>query len=289
MEEQEYSGYRMEELLPVVAVLAEKYTSGESSSVTYETAQTLMEAVIYTVSQFGRENCSLPAADREVSAGEAYRGGYESILQKVAETKDLYDRLTVDFEDYGCRNYRDTILGGMPAFFLEYDARFQPQNHILTLDYPAMAQCRDLCGIDLIHAYLNNILIEREILTHFDCGKIKELIRNVEDCFGISYMGNICELVLLQVIGCMAAGRQTFCAGLGAADLQAVSAYFGGDSRERLEEKIQNILRRIAGKTGMSQIQSYFEAPGHEFAVRILNGIQCDALSGVFAVVCSAF
>ena len=39
----------MEELLPVVAKLAERYTSKESSSVSYKTAEQLMGAVVYCI------------------------------------------------------------------------------------------------------------------------------------------------------------------------------------------------------------------------------------------------
>ncbi|MDE7059645.1 MAG: hypothetical protein K2P03_13260 [Lachnospiraceae bacterium] len=39
----------MMELLPVVAWLTKKYTSGMSTSVTYEKAQELMEAVLYCI------------------------------------------------------------------------------------------------------------------------------------------------------------------------------------------------------------------------------------------------
>lgn len=41
--------YEMEELLPIVATLAEKYTGGESSSISYEKAGQLMEAVMYCI------------------------------------------------------------------------------------------------------------------------------------------------------------------------------------------------------------------------------------------------
>ena len=42
----------MEELLPVVAALGEKYTGYEHSSVTYEKAQMLMEAVLYCIGEY---------------------------------------------------------------------------------------------------------------------------------------------------------------------------------------------------------------------------------------------
>ena len=42
-------GYGLEEILPVVIYLTNKYTSGESSSVPYEKAEMLMEAVLYCI------------------------------------------------------------------------------------------------------------------------------------------------------------------------------------------------------------------------------------------------
>ena len=38
--------YEMEELVPIVGKLAEKYTAHESTSITYEKAEQLMEAVL---------------------------------------------------------------------------------------------------------------------------------------------------------------------------------------------------------------------------------------------------
>ena len=41
--------YEMEELVPLVGKLEEKYTGHESTSITYEKAEQLMEAVIYCI------------------------------------------------------------------------------------------------------------------------------------------------------------------------------------------------------------------------------------------------
>ena len=48
--------YQMEELLPLVTALTEKFTSKESSSVTYETAQMLMEAVLFCIQEYEEES-----------------------------------------------------------------------------------------------------------------------------------------------------------------------------------------------------------------------------------------
>ena len=41
--------YTMEELIPIVGELAEKYTAKESTSITYEKAEQLMGAVLYAI------------------------------------------------------------------------------------------------------------------------------------------------------------------------------------------------------------------------------------------------
>lgn len=41
--------YKMEELVPIVGKLAQRYTAGESTSVTYEKAEQLMGAVLYCI------------------------------------------------------------------------------------------------------------------------------------------------------------------------------------------------------------------------------------------------
>lgn len=48
--------HTMEELVPVVSWLAERYTQKDSTSVTYETAEMLMEAVIYCITQVEEVN-----------------------------------------------------------------------------------------------------------------------------------------------------------------------------------------------------------------------------------------
>ena len=54
--------YEMEELVPIVAELAEKFTSKGSTSIPYERAQQLMEAVLYCIHE-GEQATSFPAPE----------------------------------------------------------------------------------------------------------------------------------------------------------------------------------------------------------------------------------
>lgn len=76
--------YSMEDLIPIVGKLAEEFTAKESSSVTYERARSLMEAVIYCMAH-------LKTGDNSITTGrlpaiDAYQLGYDAVIQKVRET-----------------------------------------------------------------------------------------------------------------------------------------------------------------------------------------------------------
>ena len=193
--------YEMEELLPIVAELADKYTSKESTSIPYETAQMLMGAVIYCIREYWRDEESkagIIAADggNLPDARLAYEKGYELVLKKTRLAKALYDEIIADFEDYGCRNYSDTIRLGMPQFFLRYDARFSPQDHLLTLDYPCMGGPIQESGVDLIFEYLKKIREEQRILETFEPEEVREILEEVCPEYEELFFDNICEAVL---------------------------------------------------------------------------------------------
>ena len=65
--------YSPEELLPIVAELAASYTGDEHSSISYEKAGQLMEAVLYCIEEVGEENFAI--VSNKMSAKTAYECG----------------------------------------------------------------------------------------------------------------------------------------------------------------------------------------------------------------------
>lgn len=272
--------YQLEELLPLTAWLADKYTSKESSSVTYETAQMLMEAVLYCIQEYENITAAALVSEHAVKAEEAYKIGYGRVVEKVHKAKDIYDKLIGGFCDYGCRNYRETILEGMPAFFIVYDARFRPQDHLLTLDYPTVNFHREMCGIDIIYQYLCDIVVEKGFLECFPEQAVRRLLKQGKT--GTSYMGNLTEMVLVTAFGCMIADRRLTELSLSGRDMDAAEQYFSGDNLQKTEGKLKTLLRILAEKSGRQEWVSYFDSLCHEYAVRIQNGIKYGTLETVF-------
>ncbi len=158
--------YSMEELLPVVAELTDQYTSKESSSVTYERARQLMEAVLYCIAHADFENAALFTGSLP-PAKEVYRIGYAAVVREVNAAREEYNRLMTFFDSYGNRNYRDTVEKALPGFFLYYDVKFAPTDHIITLDYPVFGLDMTLEGIDRIAQYIEAVRQEQVFLHRF--------------------------------------------------------------------------------------------------------------------------
>lgn len=158
--------YEMEELLPIVAELSRKYTSNESTSITYDRAKILMEAVLFCIHELQEESKN-QVADTNMQPEEAYQLGYELVKKKVKKSLELYNNIMIDFQSYHNRALYDTVVSGMPEFFRRYDAAFSPQDKLLTLDYPTIGTVEHLQGIDAIYQYLIYIQLEQEFLNQF--------------------------------------------------------------------------------------------------------------------------
>ena len=228
------------EILELVGELTERYTSKESTSVTYETAQQLMGAVLYCIEENEKGSSGTELLQGQSSIRRIYEAGYEKVLQKVEQARILYNELAVDFEDYGSRALRETF-DAIPQFFIRYDARFSPQNHILTLDYPVLYSQENLCGIDRIYAWLHCIRAEQEFLRSFS----GEFVRKVLEKFHPDYeelFENLGEILLRKVVANRMLGLPSDWEILKEEDYQKLIQLFGELEKQEAEQKIYEIL-----------------------------------------------
>ena len=286
--------YTMEQLLPIVTELSIKYTSNESSSITYETAQMLMRAVLYTMKEAdtpARKNTLQTNTEINIKAlQQIYQQGCNAILEKVLAAKKLYHHIIGNYYDFGCLNYRDTIVSGIPEFFRRYEPVFKPQDHLLTLDYPSAIASRKLCGVDLIYQYLFRIDLENGFLALFDTAAVEDSLERLLPDYRNLYLGNICEQVLLCCIGCFIAERPLANLSLTENDLEEITFYFQGDSLHTIESKISNIIGIIISQLAKSSAlpnarttKLYFMGLAHNYAFRIQNGMKHNTLSQIFS------
>lgn len=184
--------YEMEELIPIVGRLAEKYTANESTSVTYEKAEQLMGAVLYCIheaDQQGRQEGDgsgniegasdrhpLTVTEKKLSAKQAYEAGEACVEQKTRKALKLYHEILPEFQSYDNACLYDTFVRGLPEFFQWYDVKFQPQNTILTLDYTVLKDISGLSGIDKVYEFIKCIRLEQRFLKKFPRSYVEEIL-----------------------------------------------------------------------------------------------------------------
>ena len=87
----------MEELIPIVGRLAEQYTSGESTSLTYEKAEQLMGAVLYCIHETELAERNAVLSTDTMMAQQAYEAGVKCVEQKAKKVLSEWDLEPSDY------------------------------------------------------------------------------------------------------------------------------------------------------------------------------------------------
>ena len=274
--------YQMEELIPIVSELAQKYANYESTSITYEKAQSFMEAVLYCLKEYQNSNTD-SLVQSHMSVKEQYDIGVKRLFEKVEEIRVIFNEVSLKFEDFGVKSLYDTVQKGIPQFLKWYDIRFCPQNTLLTLDYPLLIDCGSLSGADAVHKYIQAVQTEQIFLTALD----KDYVVSVLEKYDPNYQDmieNICSIVLTDMIGHIAIKKPLHDAEFLTDDYTRLSKTFGqrpvSDIEHIVEGVIKEIVDRFFGSDG--KMLTYLCCETNNIAVRIHTANQYGNLRRVF-------
>lgn len=234
--------YEMENLVPIVAKLAEGYTSKESTSMTYERAQQLMEAVLYSIREAEKAGQFSLIQKDELSTERMYAIGVKCVENKTKEALDLYNGIMTHFSSYGNQCLYDTVVKGLPEFFKWYDCRYDPQNTILTLDYPILMDISEQTGIDKIYDFLFCIQLEQIFLNKFPSAYIMEILSKYDKQYKLM-IENLCEIVLMNVISHMLAGKEIFILDFEPEEYLKMQTLIQKENLSYLREKLKNAVK----------------------------------------------
>lgn len=271
--------FSMEELLPIVAWLTEKYTSKESTSISYERARQFMEAVIYCIKQCD-SNYELVSSNG-VSAKELYQSGFERVTQKVKRTQCAYNEMITNFSAYGNENYNDTVTKAIPAFFRYYDARFAPQETIITLDYPTICPMAESSGINAIAKYVRYISYEQQFMGILPQEYVQDVLFRYQAGYRKQFY-NICSVILRHILGHMMIGKS-----LGQVitekDYEMLQAIILQHERKWIEETFSKLLKGLIEEkySGDNLMKRYLQADLRDFVTEIQVAAQNDCIQKV--------
>lgn len=270
-------------LLPVVSKLARAYTSNESTSISYEKAMQLMEAVLYCINEVSEENLPASAAFKEEEYALCYEMGYQHVLKKVEQTLSFYNQLLSTFQSYDLLFLKETILDGMPAFFLRYDPKFNPQDHLLTLDYTTILDLGSLCGVDRIQQYLQYIAFEQDFIACLPT----EYVFQVLSAYHHNYKElpiNLAELLYHHLLFCLLIDCPIETIQFKELDAKKAAMRLLPLSDAAIKEKLNQLSALLMNQLGLpsQSLQAYFHASLPSFFHYLKNGITHDCLLHYF-------
>lgn len=274
--------YEMEELIPIVAKLTEKYTSKESSSITYEMANQLMGAVLYCINEC--EGVNELAGNGGLSASDAYRIGYDRVILKAKMAQEQYNQMVVRFHAFGNENYGDTVLKAIPAFFRLYDPRFAPQENIITMDYPVLARLQDVSGIDAIEKYIACIDLEQQFMHAFP----EEYVYGVLFAYQKNYQkqfDNLCRVLLRHILGNILLGKKLEKTA-DKEDYIMLKKIITGQSKLQLKDILDRAILQMIAKNWSDRpyMAEYLKQDIDDFIVDLQYGAENDTLEKILVL-----
>ncbi len=235
--------YEIEELLPIVSELAQRYSGYENTSITYEKAQTLMRAVVYCLEEY-RNAQTASLVSKSISITEQYDIGLKLVFEKAQNIRKLFNELSFYFEDYGVKCLRDTVQKGIPEFLKWYDVKFSPQDTILTLDYPLLVDYNSLSGADKIYQYLCGIQIEQRFLKMFDKNYVVSVLKKYTPQY--EYMvENVCNILLANTIGHVVINKSFHEIGFQNEEYLQLAEIFRTKSASDIKRMIKHTMKEI--------------------------------------------
>ena len=162
-------------LLALLRRETRRYTSGESSSVPWETAQSLLASLLYTLRLNGEAPGERGRQLAESDLAEELRRGQTRLRRKMDYARRLWRRLAGSGAAGDSRALGETLLG-IGEFWRRYDWRFAAHEVPCDIDYPlALPVSEDLQGVDYLTEWLGRLETELRFRDAFP-RKVRETV-----------------------------------------------------------------------------------------------------------------
>ncbi|MDP4093128.1 MAG: DUF6179 domain-containing protein [Bacillota bacterium] len=279
------------QILMILKDLIQRYTNGESSSVTIETAEKLLNSICFsidacTAGYIGtRERIDLLLNG---SITELYEKGLEIVSSYVAETKKLYYRIIKTRLNVPVEAYNLTI-DDFPIFFNKYSIVFGAHDAPSNIDYPLMFDNSHLKGVFYMKQYMENLLFETEICSHFDNREILKLLACYGKVYSIDYkktLLNICELVINNSIFSVIAGSKADRLTITEQQYESISKRLLRLNKEKTNTLLNEACEKMIHGLEIEQSKTitYIKIYMPELASRVTNAVKNNCLQNLIII-----
>ncbi len=275
--------------LQIVELLTEQFnrwTGGQSSSVSVETGQRIHQSVFYSIGYFLK---SLPDAEcaLEVLKGnplnDLFLRGKKRMEEDLREARKLLLTIQEDCFETDVFAYNDTLSEGLPMFFSSYDMDYGSHETPASIDYPLSSDKMDLTGIDYIYSYLRKLKLENDFCGHFSDEEIHRLLRGYDRQYK-ELLFNIFDLVLNNAVGSLLLGREGIELPLSDCDRLYLQRYLAGFPAGELDGLLDETVSWLCGRLSLSDasMTDYISTSAVKLKSRLKNALEAGSLNHLF-------
>ncbi len=120
------------------------------------------------------------------------------MIDKVKKLQSIYNKLIINFKDFGNEYLKDTITKEIPEFLLRYNFKYAPQETMISLDYPILKDLGIMTGVNAVLEYVECIYLEQQFLSKFDSRYVIETHTRLHDEYDMMFM-NIYHIILPNI------------------------------------------------------------------------------------------
>lgn len=277
------------QLMLILKEVMLRYTKGESSSVTTETAESLLLSILYAMDAYTLSCSSPEEAIRHLQSmplNKVYEKGVERIAQWFEETKKLYKEIRKNKLNIPLEAYQLTICEGIPLFFKKYGIIFDSHNTMASIDYPLALDDTSIQGVLYMKHYLEHLKLENEFCKYFSTKDIEKVLSDFGRMIRMDYkieLINLFEMVFNNAVFSVLAGGNAAALLLSKSHFDRVNRKLRSFDSVEISQGIEGAIERLIGILNITrpELVDYIHRYKPVFIERVVNAARNDSLSSI--------
>lgn len=274
--------------MQILQELIKRYTQGESTSVTTETAESLLSSIMYAVDAY---LFSLNDPEKAITqlktmdVRQIYEKGVETVSRCFEETKQLYKEIKANKLEVPVDAYRMTIDEAIPVFLRKYGVIFDAHNTMASIDYPLAIDDMKLQGVFYMKQYLERLKLETEFCALFDQQELRDLLVHYGRECRFNYqieLFNIYELVLNNALFAILSGGEVGEIILSKPQYKSLEQQLLKLTEPQIRSVLAEAMNRLQNELPIApELKAYMDGHLEEFAQRVANAARHNNLQSI--------
>ena len=286
-----FSGDDLQILLPRLWTLlgkqTERYTMGDSTSVTVEVAQELLASLWYTITLAMDENHTPYGRLLSDELMPFVKQGQTILQDKLEAAKRLWKMVCRTASEIQNFYFTDT-LRGIGDYLRHYDLYYFAHRKPLCIDYPLLnAPSETMYGLTYTEQYLKCLLAENLLIHGFEKTAVICVLQTVAPDYQEHYL-NLCEQSITNALGLAIIRKKVRTLRLGHEEQAEILEMMQNKSCEKQRELLHVAALSICDQMGITDkwIMDYVTSFSDTLLPRIEAALERMDLSNIFMPSC---